>query len=492
MLMSRCLRASLGALLAVAVLAPAAGAQAPSPMVAALRRDLAGLVAGVEGATTAVLVVSLSRGDTLFSLNPDLPLSPASNMKLYSTAAALYYLGPDFRFSTQLLADGPVRAGVLEGDLILHGTGDPTLADRLLPATLSTFRAFADTLAMLGVRAVRGDLVGDASHFDAEWVGPGWLANDLSAAYGAPVGALSLAENVVTLRVTPGAVGAPARIATVPATRGLAVQNRVTTVSSGATSVRAEHGPGGIVLTGRVRRGTSGASRTIPVRDPANFAAAALAAVLEERGIRVEGGVRSVYRAAGSRGGPAGAPLPRVLATHLSPALAELVTVTNHVSQNLYAESILKAVGRAVAGEGSFAAGARAVAALLRNEARVDAGALRLVDGSGLSRTNRLTARSTVHLLEYMTRANVSTAYLASLPQAGSARGLARMYGTPAAGNLRAKTGTVRNVSALGGYVTTAGGERLAFSIMTNAIASTARAKAMEDRIGALLARFAR
>jgi D-alanyl-D-alanine carboxypeptidase/D-alanyl-D-alanine-endopeptidase (penicillin-binding protein 4) len=472
----------------------AALAAAPSPEVLGLRRDLERIVhaAPGTGVRTGVLVVSVDRGDTLFSLNPDLPLAPASNLKLYSTAAALYYLGPEFHFSTYLLAGGPVRDGAVEGDLILYGTGDPTISDRMLPSSLSVFRAFADTLAALGVRRIAGNVVGDGSYFDDQWVGDEWESGDRMQWYGAPVGALSFAENMVRLRVVPGAAGERAHITTIPATLGLAIENRVQTVTRGATSVHYEQGPTSIIVSGQVRRGGRGAAQVMPVVDPANYAAAAFRALLADRGIRVDGEVRTVRRPSESRlGGAPGGP-PRVLAVHLSPSLAEIAAVTNHVSHNLFADELLKAAGRTAVGEGSFPAGARAVRGLLAGETRGDTAALRIVDGSGLSRSNRVTPRTTIQLLDYMSRSRAWAAYYESLPEAATERGLHRMYGSPAAGNLRAKTGTIHSVSALSGYVRAADGERLLFSIMTNGAPSTARAKQTENEIGAALARFTR
>lgn len=465
-----------------------------------LRSDLTRILAapGWKDDAYGVLVVSLDRGDTLFSLHADRPLTPASNTKLFSTAAALHYLGPDFRYSTYLLADGPVREGILEGDLILYGTGDPSISGRMLPGALSALEALADTLSARGVREVRGALVGDGSYFDDAWIGPGWQRNDLDATYGAPVGALSVAENVVSIRFRPGSVGGAAQISTLPATRGFALVNRVTTVSTGATSVAFTREDGKLVATGRIRRESGGIVRTLPVVDPANFAAAALRAVLEERGIQVHGGVGTVVSAALSRvsfsgGGAAATPPPEVVAVHHSPPLSEIVSVTNHVSHNMFAEALLKTVGRAVRGEGTFEAGADAVYAFLESDAIAAAPAITQIDGSGLSRNNLVTARTTIRLLDHMRRSDVWEWYFASLPSAAVPDGLERrMAGTEAAGNLRAKTGTIRQVSALSGYVTTRDGEQLAFSIFSNGVPSTARAKLMEDAIGARLASFSR
>ncbi len=479
----------------------------PAAEVLALRGDLERLVRDAgPGARVSVLVVSLDRGDTLFSHLPDLSLVPASNLKLYSTAAALYYLGPDFRYSTYVLGTGEVEEGVLTGDLVLYGTGDPSISGRLLESSLSTFREMADSVAAQGIREVRGAVVGDGSYFDSAWIGDGWEEDDRMSWYAAPVGALSFAENVVSVRVLPGgAAGEPARIRTTPQTEGLAVENRVRTVASGATRIRFEQGADGLVVEGQIARRHPGLARSLPVVDPGNFAAAAFRAVLEERGIRVAGGVRSVRDAGSSAvalaagsAAPAEEPAPpRVLAVHLSPTLAELTRLTNHISHNLFAEAMLKAVGRVALGDGSFAGGGRAVRYFLECEANVDSASLHIVDGSGLSNLNRVTARTTVQLLDYMRRSGVGETFYASLPEAATRNDLAhslrnRMGGTAAAGNLRAKTGTIQHVSSLSGYVRAADGENLAFSIIANGVPSTWRAKRAEDAIGARIARFSR
>ncbi|HEX5725612.1 MAG TPA: D-alanyl-D-alanine carboxypeptidase, partial [Longimicrobiaceae bacterium] len=188
------------ALLALAAAVLSGLAPAPLPaQAAALARDLDALTAPLRaaGARYGVLVVSLDRGDTLFSLDADAPLAPASNLKLFSTAAALRYLGEEFRWSTYLIAAGEVRDGVLEGDLVLYGTGDPTLAGAHLPGTTGALDALADSLRARGVREVRGAVVGDGSFFDARLQGYGWTAEDLGRRYGAPVSALNAGENLV-------------------------------------------------------------------------------------------------------------------------------------------------------------------------------------------------------------------------------------------------------------------------------------------------------
>jgi D-alanyl-D-alanine carboxypeptidase/D-alanyl-D-alanine-endopeptidase (penicillin-binding protein 4) len=402
---------------------------AASSRVAGLERDLRAILRapGMVGASHGVLVMSLDRGDTLFSWNADARLTPASTLKLFSTAAALHYLGAEFRWSTYLLAEGEVRGGVLAGDLMLFGTGDPTLASGRFPGTARALDALADSLRARGVREVAGSVVADGSFFDPRLRGQGWTAEDLVSWFGAPVSALVTAENLAGGR---------------------------------------------------------------PVDEPVRVAGERFRAALARAGIRVRGGVRTVREPAFSRAGfharrpAAGA---HVLATYRSPALRDVVRVTNHVSHNLFADEALRTVGRVAGGEGSFEAGERAVARMLSH-----ADPPRMLDGSGLSRLDRVSARTVVALLAAMARSPEAPVFRASLPVAGSESGLRRMYGTAAAGNLRAKTGTLATVSALSGYVTAADGERLAFSIITNGVPRTALAKEAENRIGARLAQFRR
>jgi serine-type D-Ala-D-Ala carboxypeptidase/endopeptidase (penicillin-binding protein 4) len=487
---------------------PAPSAPAPlTPAVAELRADLTQVLATANrGAQVGVLVVSLERGDTLFAFNPDALLAPASNMKLFSTAAALYYLGPEFRYTTYVLGTGELTDGVLHGDLILYGTGDPTMSRRMLSGSVTPLRELADTLRARGVREVRGDVVGDGSYFDAEWLGRGWSSDNFGAWYSAPVGALSVAENVASVRVLPAPTpGAPARITTVPATQGLSIVNRTTTIPSGQTSIRFDHQPTGLVVSGRIARNHPGIERSMPIVDPTDFTAAVFRRVLEEQGVQVHGGVRTVHEAEHSpvslanhsarNGNPHPHPHPRVLAIHLSPRMAEMVSVTNHVSHNLFAEALLKTVGRVALGEGSFDGGARAIRYFLECEAGIDSTAVAIVDGSGLSPLNRVSARGTIQLLDLMTRSEHWETFLSSLPEAGHRRprGLQRMHGSAAERNLRAKTGTIRTVSSLSGYVRSADGELLAFSILANNLpASTWGQKRLEDQIGVRLAEFQR
>lgn len=472
--------------------------------VADLRTDLDRAIRSARSRNDAwgVLVVSLTHGDTLYAFEPDAPLAPASNMKLFTTAAALYYLGPKYHFNTFLMADGPLVDGVLQGDLVLYGTGDPTFSDRFGRET-DVFEAFADTLLAQGIREVTGNVVGDASYFRGSGSGEGWQDNYIDAAYAAPASALSFAENVATIRVEPGGQsGWRPEIRLVPGGEGIAIVNQATTVASGRTSIRAgrsEYG-GPLVVRGQISSRSRGVLRSMPVSDPARYAAAVLREVLIDRGIAVGGNVQSVDDPAGSpvTGRSVFAPALdrrqplRVLAVHASTSLLDIIEVVNKRSHNLYAEQTLRTVGRVATGEGSAAGGAHAVRHFLASELGTDTTALTLLDGSGLSPLNRVTARTVVELLDYMAGSAMAEDYLSTLPEAGARDGLRRMLRTAAVGKLRAKTGTLRDVSALSGYVRAANGELLAFSILSNGVASTWRSKRVEDTIGERLARFTR
>ncbi len=217
---------------------------------------------GFSKATWGVLVVSLDTGDTLFAIDPDRPLAPASNLKLLTTTAALRILGPDYRFRTYLLTDGTVENGVLDGDLILYGTGDPGISDRFYRSRDEVFQRLIDQLEELGIHSVTGDLVGDASFFAGPLRPEGWDPRDLNDHFTGAVSALSFNENVVSFRVVPGETGAPPSVQTVPAHAGLEVVNEAETVTQ--RRAPAPRDPAGRSAGSRAHRGPH--ARLVPRR----------------------------------------------------------------------------------------------------------------------------------------------------------------------------------------------------------------------------------
>jgi serine-type D-Ala-D-Ala carboxypeptidase/endopeptidase (penicillin-binding protein 4) len=494
----------LGAVLVFTVAAHPAPIVGPADAAAVrLSVELRELLGGYpwRGARWSVLVVSLDRGDTLFSVSPDSAMAPASNMKLLTSATALRELGPDFRFRTWLLSDGSEADGVLDGDLVLYGSGDPGISDRFYPEKETVFGELADQLVARGITRITGDLVGDASFLSGPLRPPTWEPEDLNDHFAAAVSALSFNENLVTLRVEAAErSGSPPSVFTLPDHAGLAVDNEaVTTEGRGSLLMVRDDPLAPVAIRGEIQRGGRGAWREMTVSDPASFAVSVFRAVLASRGVEVLGGERVLADPGESLLGHRRITAPalardgraRILATHVSPPLRDYLAVVNKKSNNLFAELIFRTLGRVTQGIGSPEAGATAVASSL-TELGVDLGGLVQLDGSGLSAANRVRAATFVDLLARMSASPEWREYWASLPVAGNRRELGRMYDTPAAGNLRAKTGTIEGVSALSGVVQTQDGERLVFSILVNGTRSTDRAKRVENEIGVRLASFQR
>ena len=492
--------APLALCLACATLAPPAALRGQDRPSGVLTRTIAPLFRARTWryATWGALVVSLTRGDTLFSYHADRHFLPASNAKLFTTAAALHYLGSEFRFVTVLFADGPVRDSTVYGNLVLYGTGDPTFA--LDTASLAPF---ADSVVRAGIHIVRGDMVGDASFLGDELAGPGWSPDNADQPYAAPPSALGAAANRIRITVEPGAgTGEPAVVTMDPPTDYFTLRSVVTTGRPRSrTRISVEHGPphGLVALRGTISPRRSQWTTEIVVQQPAVFAASLLRRLLEDRGVTVMGTTRSVTEDVPGRARAllawererTGPPLDGTIAVRNSPGLGDLVAVINHRSDNLSAELVFRAIGRAVDGAGTFASGAAAVARFLAVEVGIPEASVQITDGSGLSMLDAATPRALVQLLAYERRAPEGDVFFQSLPEVGE--GLQRrMTGTAAEGRLRAKTGTLNDASALAGYVSAADGEELAFSIIVNDPPRIRRARAVQDRIGVALAKFRR
>jgi PBP4 family serine-type D-alanyl-D-alanine carboxypeptidase len=493
----RAIAGCIAALVAAVVLA---GGEAQAQELAEINRALAGaLGTGWRGATWGISVVSLDTGDTLFAVEPDTPLAPASNLKLLTSAAALHVLGPEYRFRTYLMTDGEVVDGVVHGDLILYGTGDPGISDRFFRRKDEVFQLLIDQIEALGIHTVTGDLVGDASHFAGPLRPEGWDLRDLNDHFTAAVSALSFNENVVSFRVVAGAPGEPPEVHTIPDHSGLDILNNARTAERGArvrVHILRDDPLDPVRVEGQIASGSRDVWREMTVSVPAHFAVSVFGATLLRRGITVGGATRVVdspeQSALGGLHVPtAGRRGARVLARHTSEPLRTYLEVVNKESNNLFAELVFRTLGRAAEGVGTPEASARAVRRAL-DELGVDMSGVVQLDGSGLSAGSRVSASTFVSVLQRVSSSPSWEPFWASLPEAGRRGGLGRMYNTAAAGNLRAKTGTIEGVSALSGLVRSRDGERLAFSLLVNGTASTSRAKRVENQVGALLATFRR
>ncbi len=449
-----------------------------------------------------IKVASLDTGHVLFEENAGKLLMPASNMKLYTVAAALDRLGPDFRFKTSIYAAAlPDKRGRLRGDLIIYGRGDPTFATRFNGGDY--YKAIDDLAARVaaaGVKQVDGDIIGDESYFTGTPRGAGWEWDDLQWYYGADASALTVNDNAVDLSVKPGAKVGDACIITVGPDIGRVVStntahpdgsfsfshadpsdnppvtlaNNMTTTPRGTKrDLTVERGLGQklIVVSGSLPLDDAGYAGSVAVLRPALAFAAMLRSALVKRGVAVKG--RTFAVDAEARRGASFDPAQLIeIAMRESPPFSEVAAQTLKPSQNLYTELILRTLGKqfpAAAPELTTAAAGTGVVRTFLNEAGVDTTYLSLADGSGLARQNLITAESIVQLLTYMSRHRYAQVFRDAQPLAGVDGTLRnRMKNTPAAGNVRAKTGTLANVAGLSGYVTSAAGERLVFSIIVN------------------------
>jgi D-alanyl-D-alanine carboxypeptidase/D-alanyl-D-alanine-endopeptidase (penicillin-binding protein 4) len=479
--------ASTALLLALALpvrAAPPAAAGPAGPPPAALRAAVDALMerSALAGARVGICVVSLDTGATLYTHDADALLNPASNVKLFTSAAALARLGPEYRFETEAWLDAAGLSGGAARALYLRGKGDPTL-------TTERLWVLAGDLAHLGLKRL-GDLVLDEGWFDAERVGAGFDQESGDKSYLAPTGALSLNFNSVAVHVAPAdRPGAAGRVELEPDSAYFELSNRTRTVGARAarrlTVSSTPGGPGGrqrIVVEGRLPAGGRPAVSWRKIDDPAQYLGQTLRRLLELRGIRMTGVVRLGAV-------PEGARLFHVVE---SEPLSEVVRRLNKSSNNFMAEQLLKALGAATAGPpGSWASGLSAVEGFLASFG-LPRGSYVMKNGSGLNDANRFSARQTARLLaELWRRFPVSAEFLASLPLSGKDGTIRwRLEGPETAGRVRAKTGTLDGVNSLSGYLETVDGERLAFAILVND--APGRAAAVTPAIDAVAAALVR
>ncbi|HVG33190.1 MAG TPA: D-alanyl-D-alanine carboxypeptidase/D-alanyl-D-alanine-endopeptidase [Pyrinomonadaceae bacterium] len=427
-------------------------------------------------AQLSIKVASLDSGRTLFEENAGKLMLPASNMKLYTVAAALDRLSPDFRFKTSVYAPAPPDAtGTVRGDLTVYGRGDPTFAASLNGGDyFKAIDALAERIAASGLKRVEGDLVGDETFFTGAPQGFGWEWNDLTWYSGAEVSALSINDNALDLIVKPGArVGAPCTITTGPPVPLVTINNRTTTTTSGTRReliVYRGLGENVIEVGGSLPVDDPGWTAGVAISRPALAFVYLLRAQLAARGVQITGRSRTVDARAQFDVPTTSASRVEIAKVESAP-LSIIAAQALKPSQNLYTELILRALGKATVVDAKLSseeAGIGAVKAFLK-EAGIGATDVILTDGSGLSRRDLVTANSTVQLLIYMSRHRYGAVFREALPIAGVDGTLRnRMKGTLAAGNVRAKTGTLSSVATLSGYVTSAAGERLVFAIMLN------------------------
>lgn len=440
----------------------------------------------LNGATVSLVVREARTGSTLYQHNRHTRLVPASSLKLLTTAAAMDVLGPDYRFSTQLLSDGVQRGERLTANLYVRGLGDPTIQ-------FADYQALAAHLAQQGIRQVQGDLVFDDTWFDAERLGVDWAQDDESTYYGAQISALTVSPNtdfdagtlIVTARA-PVIPGQPVSVAVSPATDYVQVHNRAVSGPGNSYGITRQHGTNVLQLRGALAPGKQ-SRQWLSVWEPTQLVANLFEQALAQQGITVLG------RRVVGEATPAAATL---LAQHQSAPLHALITPLLKLSNNSMSEALLKAMGRKTANAGTAAAGAAAVAQFIRRQG-LDPATLSQVDGSGLSRRNLVSAQHLTDVLLVTARQPWFDAWYDALPIAGNPERMVggslryRLQGTPAANNLHAKTGSMGGVSSLTGYITDAQGRRLVFSMLSNNyLGDTLPIHTLENRLAVALAQW--
>jgi len=452
--------------LCLALAAPAATVAA-RPKAAPLEGRLRAALArpALQTAFVGFEVRRVSDGRVLAAHEAGRGFTPASTMKLLTTATALDVLGPDERLLTTLESAGTVVKGRLRGDLYLVGRGDANLSGRFADGrATAAFEELAEGLAAAGVSVVEGRLVGHEGAFAGDRRGRDWSWDDLVWWYGAEISALSFNDNCVDLQVLPGeAPGRPALVTASPVSSYYRLESSATTGAPGSEDeleLRRDAGTNLVRLSGSLAAGAEKRTLNVALEDPGRWAVTVFSEVLRSRGIVVLGGLETSSAAL-----PQGL---RVLASHAGQPLREELAAVNKPSQNLHAELLLRRVGLRVKGAGTAEAGLLAVGEFLER-AGVPREGSDFRDGSGLSFANLVTPRLLTALLLHMQRHPHAEAFLASLPVAGVDGTLKnRLKGTRAEGRVQAKTGAISHVNALAGRATLRSGEAVVFAVMAN------------------------
>jgi D-alanyl-D-alanine carboxypeptidase/D-alanyl-D-alanine-endopeptidase (penicillin-binding protein 4) len=439
-----------------------------------------------DNAFWGVAIQSMDTGQILYEQNAGKLLMPASNMKLITAVAALKKLGSDFQYETEIKTDGKIEDATLQGNLIIAGSGDPTFSSRFGEG--DHFRIFADwasRLKELGITKISGNIIGVDDSFDDERIGFGWSWDDLPYYYATETSALQFAENAITVTLLAGQESEPISVKKDPDSSYVTVVQDVRVESVAETaSIRWTYKPetktiyaSGTLLPGGQDYGS------FAIHNPAAYFASSLKDSLAKNGIEVAG---ESFRARDRAYKPVETEL--LLFTHRSPPLSEIVSVLLKVSQNLYAETLLKTLGK-----GSFAAGIRQVETTL-TEMGIASQNFIVKDGSGLSRYNYVSPKGLLHLLEKMYHDPQFEVFYKALAIAGVDGTLkSRMKGTSAENNIHAKTGSLSNVRSLSGYARTRDGEMIAFVLIANNFSAPSEtAQDIQDLVTQQLVNFTR
>ncbi|YCA42305.1 D-alanyl-D-alanine carboxypeptidase/D-alanyl-D-alanine-endopeptidase [Bacillus sp. JZ8] len=436
----------------------------------------------LKGAISSISIKKAKSGEVLYEKNSSVRMKIASNMKLFTGAAALETLGEEYKFHTELWHDGKVKNGVLKGNLYLKGKGDPTLG-------LQELQQFSALLPEKGIKKIAGNIIGDETWYDDVRLSEDMIWKDESYAYGAQISALTFSPDhryeagTVIVETTPTKNGKKAYISISPKTDYVRVKNETKT-GKGETDLEIVRKRNGnvIVVKGIIKEGEEPDQTAIAIEDPALYTTSLFKDALEKNGIKVTGKVKKEET-------PQKAQL---MGVKESPPLGEIFIPYMKLSNNTIAEIFVKEMGKVQYGEGSFEAGLTSLEQTL-SEMGVNVDNMMIRDGSGLSHVSGVPTDEISSLLFHARQKPWYDNFYESLPLAGDPDELIggtldeRMKGTAAEGNVRAKTGSITGASSLSGYVTTAAGEELIFSIVFNAFLAE-DVKDMEDEIAVILA----
>lgn len=442
-----------------------------------LQTDIDGLVSTPElsNASIGISIVSIENGEYFYRKNDTKNFIPASTLKTLTTAAALEYLGRDFRYSTKIYFDGePPKDGEFTGNMIIRASGDPTMSSFFYADPIDVLEVIALKLDSLGIRSIRGNIIADDSYFDDTYYAAGWALDDVMYPYSAQVNALSFTDNKIDVRVMPAQnVGELSKITMQPDNTYVRIINNTLTVPSDVPEILTPYREprtnsieirGKIPLDTKTPSTTRGTKLALTIDNPSLYFLNLFKQTLEKHGIKVRGALLDYedWNMVISY-----AQLP-VIAEHTSPPLSEIIAVVNKFSHNLCAEMLIKTIGKETTGIGSFTKGIEQVKKYA-SRIGILPDNVAIIDGSGLSRLNLFSPQNQVSLLSSIYRSDKRSDFMESLaiPGAqGTLRG--RMTQSRAEKNVRAKTGSMNNVSTICGYVTTRDNEQLAFSIMVN------------------------
>ncbi len=446
-----------------------------------------------SNALWAVEIKSLKNGEIIYKRNSNKLVVPASNLKLFTTAAAMLLLGSDYVYNTTIFTDGYIEKGILNGNLIIKGSGDPTISNRFSEGdTEYIFRVWSDSLKRRGINKINGNIIGDDRIFDGNKYGRGWISDNLDYWFSAPSGALSFNENSIEFDLKPGKSGLPAEIAVHPSTNYFNYSNKVITISNdGEEKIQINRDDcwNLITISGNVKESTSEFKAFASVNDPTNYFLTILKETFVKSGVDVTGEIIEHGESVKDLNYENLLPL----FTYTSPPLFEIVKVTNKSSNNFYGEQLLRTLGNEIYGSGTPENGIRALKDLF-NVMGINSENILIVDGSGLSLLNLVSPKQINNLLSYMYKSDEFKGFYNSLPIAGIDGTLAqRMLKSTAVNNVRAKTGYNTGVKALSGYLKTADDEPLSFSIIANNfLVSSNLADYIQDQVCIRLSNFSR